>query len=26
VFVPVEVYAVNEGEDWLALTVVTRFF
>jgi len=22
----VEVYAVNEGEDWLALTVVTRFF
>jgi hypothetical protein len=22
----VEVYAVKEGEDWLAITVVTRFF
>ena len=22
----VEVYAVQEGDDWLAITVVTRFF
>jgi hypothetical protein len=22
----VEVYAVKEGEDWLAITLVTRFF